>query len=239
MSPDIDTTLPFAEDGADVALIRLIEALLFAAPTPLSAADLASRLPAGADVAALLGALADHYHQRGVVLVESGGRWAFRTAADLAGHLRLETTEPRRLSRAAIETLAIIAYHQPVTRADIEEIRGVALSKGTLDLLLEAGWIHPCGRRQTAGRPLTWGTTESFLDHFGLGSVDDLPGVEDLKAAGLLDRRPALAAYGTHARDGDDILADVEDEGTLTGQPGRRETDQLDLLRPPPRRPRG
>jgi segregation and condensation protein B len=221
-------------EDVDFAQLRLVEALLFASAEPLSVEELATRLPADADVGGILTALQEDYAERGVTLVSTGGRWAFRTALDLAGMLRVEAPEQKRLSRAAIETLAIIAYHQPVTRADIEEIRGVALSKGTLDLLLEAGWIRPRGRRQTAGRPLTWGTSDAFLDHFGLENLDDLPGLEELKAAGLLDSRPALAAYGTRARDGDDVLPDVEEVGTLTGQPGRRDSAQLDLLRREP-----
>ncbi len=223
-------------DGTDFQQLRVLEALLFAAPAPLSEKDLAQRLPEGTPVKALLRTLASHYEKRGVVLTQRGDGWAFRTAADLAGVLKVEAAELRRLSRAAIETMAIIAYHQPVTRADIEEIRGVALSKGTLDLLLEAGWIRPRGRRQAPGRPLTWGTTDGFLDHFGLASLEALPGVEELKAAGLLDSRPALAAYGARAND-DGVLEDVDEDGTLTGQPGRGETRQLDLLRREPADP--
>ncbi|MCF8480793.1 MAG: SMC-Scp complex subunit ScpB [Rhodospirillum sp.] len=221
-------------EDVDFGQLRVVEALLFASAEPLSPEDLATRLPVGTNIDGLLIVLQEHYASRGVTLVVTGGRWAFRTAPDLAGLLRVEAPEQKRLSRAAVETLAIIAYHQPVTRADIEDIRGVALSKGTLDILLEAGWIRPRGRRQTVGRPLTWGTSDSFLDHFGLEALEDLPGVEELKAAGLLDSRPALSAYGARARDGDDALEDVEEDGTLTGQPGRREQRQLDLLRREP-----
>ncbi|RIK94432.1 MAG: SMC-Scp complex subunit ScpB [Proteobacteria bacterium] len=167
--------------------LRMVEALLFASAEPLSEAALAERVPEGADVAAILTALSEHYAPRGVNLVSVAGKWMFRTAADLAFLLRKELEEPRRLSRAAVETLAIVAYHQPVTRAEIEEIRGVGLSKGTLDVLMEAGWVKPRGRKRTPGRPVTYGTSESFLVHFGLASVDDLPGIEELKAAGLLD----------------------------------------------------
>jgi len=142
--------------------------------------------------------------------VRRGGTWAFRTAPDLAEALTVETVERRRLSRAAVETLAIIAYHQPVTRAEIEEIRGVAVSKGTLDVLLESGWIRPRGRRHTPGRPLTWGTSDAFLDHFGLEGLKDLPGIEEMRAAGLLDARPALAAYGARAGTDDGTLDDVD-----------------------------
>lgn len=172
--------------------LRLVEALLFAAAEPLTEADLAARLPEDVDLRALLAKLAALYDGRGVVLTAVAGGWSFRTAPDLATALRASAETPRKLSRAAVEALAIIAYHQPATRGDIEEIRGVALSKGTLDVLLEAGWIRPRGRRRTPGRPVMWGTTDSFLDHFGLARIDDLPGIEELKAAGLLDRRPSL-----------------------------------------------
>lgn len=168
---------------------RTVEALLFAASEPLDEASLALRLPAGVDVAAILTELVEDYARRGVNLVRVAGKWAFRTAPDLAFLLRRETERERRLSRAAIETLAIIAYHQPVTRAEIEDIRGVSVSKGTLELLLETEWIRPRGRRRSPGRPLTFGTTESFETHFGLESLKDLPGLEELKAAGLLDMR--------------------------------------------------
>ena len=166
---------------------RTVEALLFAASEPLDEGALALRLPAGVDVGALLGELTQDYARRGVNLVRVAGKWAFRTAPDLAFLLRREKDREKRLSRAAIETLAIIAYHQPVTRAEIEDIRGVSVSKGTLDLLLETGWISPRGRRRSPGRPLTFGTTEDFQTHFGLESLNDLPGLDELKAAGLLD----------------------------------------------------
>jgi len=179
--------------------LRLIEAVIFASGEPVGERALASYLPAGTELAPLLAALSAQYRGRGIVLERHGGGWAFRTAADLAGRLALEQTRERKLSRAAVETLAIIAYHQPVTRPEIEEIRGVALSKGTLDVLFAAGWIHPRGRRQTPGRPLTWGTTDAFLDHFGLGSLADLPGVAELRAAGLLDLSPAAGAYANRA----------------------------------------
>lgn len=190
--------------------LRLLEALLFAAPEPLTEAHLAARLGAEADVPGLLAELGAHYAERGINLVCTGGRWWFRTAPDLADRLRLETEVQRKLSRAAIETLAIIAYHQPATRAEIESIRGVATSKGTLDLLMEAGWIRPGRRRESPGRPLTWVTTERFLDHFGLASLRDLPGVEELRAAGLLDPRPVLDGLpGSHAHDA--VQAEAED----------------------------
>ncbi|HVY18917.1 MAG TPA: SMC-Scp complex subunit ScpB [Bauldia sp.] len=167
----------------------MIEAMLFASAEALAAEDLASRLPEGADVAGLLADLKETYATRGVNLMQVAGKWAFRTAGDLKFLLAREAVEQRRLSRAALETLAIIAYHQPVTRADIEEIRGVATSTGTLDVLLESGWIRMRGRRKAPGRPITYGTTEAFLTHFGLDTVADLPGVDELKAAGLLDSR--------------------------------------------------
>jgi segregation and condensation protein B len=173
--------------------VRVIEAVLFAAAEPIADAELAAHLPDGADLPGVLADLSAQYETRGVNLVRVAEGWAFRTAPDLAGHFRIEKTETRRLSRAAVETLAVVAYHQPVTRAEIEAIRGVAVSKGTLDVLLEAGWVRPGKRRQTPGRPLTWVTTPAFLDHFGLGSRDDLPGLAELKAAGLLEAGPAMA----------------------------------------------
>lgn len=167
-------------------LLRALEAALFAAEAPMSAAELTAAT--GVEGArAALGELAALYAGRGIELVERGGRWHFQTAPDLAHILRREKAEPRKLSRAGIETLAIVAYHEPVSRAEIEAIRGVQISKGTLDALLEAGWIRPAGRREVPGRPLTYATTPAFLDHFGLASRRDLPGIEDLKAAGLLD----------------------------------------------------
>jgi segregation and condensation protein B len=172
--------------------VRLLEALLFAAPAPLAEADLARRLGEDADVPGLLGELAAQYAERGVNLVRLAGGWTFRTAPDLASFLVSERPVSRRLSRAAVETLAIIAYHQPVTRAEIEAIRGVALARGTLDRLLEAGWVRPKGRRDSPGRPLNWATTSAFLAHFGLDGVTELPGLDELRAAGLLDLGPAV-----------------------------------------------
>jgi segregation and condensation protein B len=169
-----------------ILLERAVEALLFAAEAPLGLADLTGRLPQGADVEAALAALAQRYSGRGVELDCVAGRYRFRTAPDLA-YLMSEVREaPRRLSRAALETLAIIAYHQPVTRAEIESVRGVGLSRGTLDHLLELGWVRMRGRRRTPGRPVTYGTTDAFLEHFSLASLADLPGAADMKAAGLL-----------------------------------------------------
>jgi segregation and condensation protein B len=171
--------------------LRLLEALIFAAGEPLGEDALMARLDDTADLPALLAELAERYAGRGVNLVRLAGGWTFRTAPDLAPRLRIERKVARKLSRAAVETLAVIAYHQPVTRGEIEEIRGVALSKGTLDTLLEAGWVQPKGRRDTPGRPLNWVTTAGFLAHFGLDSLDELPGVDELRAAGLLDAGPA------------------------------------------------
>jgi segregation and condensation protein B len=166
---------------------RVVEAVLFAAESPLTTAEIAVAAGEGVDVAAGLAALEESYAGRGIHPVERGGRWHFQTAPDLAYILRRTREESRRLSRAAIETLAIIAYHEPVSRAEIEAIRGVQISKGTLDVLMEAGWVRPAGRREVPGRPLTYATTTGFLTHFGLGSRRDLPGIEDLRAAGLLD----------------------------------------------------
>lgn len=196
--------------------IRLLEALLFASAEPRSVGDLARYLPEEADIEDLLGELQQLYANRGVTLRRVGDGWAFRTSEDLAGKLRIERQVTRKLSRAAVETLAIVAYHQPVTRAEVEEIRGVSLNKGTLDVLLEADWIRPRGRRQTPGRPVTWGTTQTFLDHFGLSSVKDLPGIEELKAAGLIDQRPALTALSARG-----LLTDVgQGEDTEDSQGG-------------------
>lgn len=169
--------------------LRILEALLFASAEPLQPADLASFLGEGVAVEALLAILADRYSGRGVNLVRRGDGWAFRTAPDLEYLLRRDAHETRPLSRAALETLAIIAYHQPATRAEVEEVRGVATGKGTIDLLMEAGWVRMRGRRRTPGRPVTYATTEAFLDHFGLEALSDLPGLEDLKGAGLLSGR--------------------------------------------------
>ena len=195
--------------------LRMVEALLFAAEEPLAAEDIAARLPEDADVAVELETLQKFYSGRGVNLVTVAGRYQFRTAPDLAFLLRRELEETRRLSRAAVETLAIIAYHQPVTRAEVEELRGVGLSKGTLDLLMEAGWVRPTGRRQTPGRPVTYGTTDGFLVHFGLESIEALPGVGELKAAGLLEPVDVALSRLEAAEDDDDEAA--EDDAP-TGQ---------------------
>jgi len=195
--------------------LRLVEALLFAAAEPLDEATLASRLPEGSNVASLLVELSELYRNRGVTLEKVAGRWVFRTAPDLAPRLMLERPVSRKLSRAAIETLAIIAYHQPVTRTEIEEIRGVIVNRGILDGLMESGWVRPKGHKQTPGRPATWVTTPEFLVHFGLDGLVDLPGIDELKAAGLLDARPAAALtelVGEPAPD-DDLDEDNDADG--------------------------
>lgn len=193
--------------------LRLIEAVLFASAEPVSEKLLQQWVPDDIKLRELLEELQSLYANRGVHLVHHEERWTFRTAADLAPRMKMERKVSRRLSRAAIEMLAIVAYHQPVTRAEIEEIRGVMLSRGTLEALLEAGWIKPKGRRETPGRPVTWGTTDAFLEHFGLESLDALPGVEELRAAGLLDKRPAIAALGLGPLAGGDAPADGDEDG--------------------------
>jgi len=200
--------------------IRILEAVLFAVPEPMTEAALASHLPKKTDVASLLSELAQQYANRGINLVCRNDRWAFRTATDLAGQLKIEVPAIRKLSRAATETLAVVAYHQPVTRAEIEEIRGVALSKGTLDTLLELGWVKPKGRRETPGRPVMWVTTDAFFDHFGIEGQDALPGMEELRAAGLLETGSAVSILGSEA------AAGLEGEGG--GEEAQDESDRLD-----------
>jgi segregation and condensation protein B len=202
--------------------LRILEALLFAAPEPLDRAELGEHFAEGEDIAALLTELQSTYATRGVNLVRVAGKWAFRTAEDLAFLLERETVEQRRLSRAALETLAIIAYHQPVTRAEIEEIRGVSTSKGTLDVLLETGWIKLRGRRRAPGRPVTYGTTEAFLGHFGFDSIQDLPGLAELKGAGLLD---STLPPGFPMPNPDDAGALREDEDPLEDEPPMEDED--------------
>lgn len=188
---------------------RIVEALLFAATEPVSTDFLAERLPEGTDIGAILEDLQTLYTNRGVNVARVAGKWSLRTAEDLSPHLRIERKVSRKPSRAAVESLAIIAYHQPVTRSEVEEIRGVSVSKGSFDVLLEAGWIKPAGRRRTPGRPTTWGTTPNFLEEFGLDSLADLPGIDELKASGLLDTRPA----GTIIGDTGEMYVDAEAEG--------------------------
>jgi segregation and condensation protein B len=222
-----------AEDGVESVSatrseeLRLVEALLFASAEPLDEKTLAARLPEGVDVKVVLEQLQAEYAPRGVNLVRVAGKWAFRTANDLSWLLTKESVVPRKLSRAAIETLAIVAYHQPVTRAEVEEIRGISAAKGTLDVLLEIGWVRPRGRRKAPGRPVTYGTTEAFLSHFGLERLDDLPGLDELKGSGLLDGR-LPPGFSVPAPSDDPALR--EDEEPL--EPG-----DLDLgLAPPPSR---
>jgi segregation and condensation protein B len=204
--------------------LRLLEALLFSSAEPVDEKTLSERLPPDVDVQAALLKLQEEYAPRGVNLVRIAGKWAFRTASDLNWLLSKESVTPRKLSRAAIETLAIVAYHQPVTRAEIEDIRGVVISKGTLDVLMVTGWVRMRGRRKAPGRPITYGTTEAFLAHFGLDALGDMPGIEELKGAGLLDGRiPAGFAVPVPSDD----AALREDEDPL--EPG-----DLDLGLAPP-----
>nr|WP_245484928.1 SMC-Scp complex subunit ScpB [Ciceribacter ferrooxidans] len=216
-------------DRAEREAFRIAEALVFASAEPVSEKFLADRLPRGTNVTALMQTLKVEYAGRGVNLVQIGDHWAFRTAADISFVIRKEESEAKKLSRAALEVLAIIAYHQPVTRAEIEEIRGVQTSKGTLDVLMEAGWVRFRGRRRSPGRPVTLGTTRDFLDHFGLEELRDLPGLEELKGAGLLSGRIpanfniAIPAIGDDLTEDEDPITqlDLEELGLLTpgGEP--------------------
>ena len=227
--PKLKVVVPDEEPAGELRAeeLRLLEAMLFASAEPLGEKSLAERLPQDIDVHAALLRLQEDYATRGVNLVRIGGKWTFRTATDLFWLLSKETVETRKLSRAAVETLAIIAYHQPVTRAEIEEIRGVTTSKGSVDVLLETGWIRPRGRRKSPGRPVTYGTSEAFLSHFGLDAVSDLPGLEELKGSGLLDGR-LPPGFSVPMPSDDPALR--EDEDPL--EPG-----DLDLgLAPPPER---
>jgi segregation and condensation protein B len=177
--------------------VRILEALLFASAAPISTKELHDRMPKGSDVGHALMTLREQYKDRGINLVERDGFWAFRTSEEIGNALVIEKNVEKKLSRAAMETLAVIAYHQPVSRPEIENIRGVATHKGTLDTLMEMGWIKPGKRREVIGRPLTWVTTTAFLDHFSLEAITDLPGLDDLKASGLLDKRPAIETIPT------------------------------------------
>jgi segregation and condensation protein B len=209
------TDLRFEPDSGEIE--RRVEALLFAAAGPLSAAEIARRLPEGADVGGAIAGLRARYQGRGVELECVADRWRFRTAPDLSFMMTEEREEPRRLSKAALETLAIIAYHQPCTRAEVESVRGVSLSRGTLDLLLEMGFVKLRGRRRTPGRPVTYGTTDRFLEHFSLASLYDLPGVQEMKAAGLLDLSiPVGFEVPDPSRSGEeegDLLSHDDDDG--------------------------
>jgi len=215
--------------------LRLLEAMLFAAGEPLDEATIASRLPEGADIRELLSELSAEYAPRGVNLVRVAGKWMLRTAPDLGFLLARDKPEPRRLSRAALETLAIIAYHQPVTRAEIEEIRGVSTNKGTLDVLLEAGWARMRGRRRSPGRPITYGTTELFLVHFGLDAIQDLPGLEELRGTGFIDARVSagltvpLPSDDSGLKDDEDPLEpEFELSFAPDAEPDEEETDRDD-----------
>nr|WP_319516989.1 SMC-Scp complex subunit ScpB [uncultured Cohaesibacter sp.] len=195
---------------ARLQLKRMVEALLFASSEPLSTVDIAVRLPDSVDVPAILAQLKEDYKNRGVNLIVVNDKWLFRTAKDLSFMMQAEAIEPRKLSRAALETLAIIAYHQPVTRADIEQIRGVSVARGTLDVLLQTEWVRVRGRRRVPGRPVTYGTSEKFLMHFDLASIQDLPGLEELKGTGMLDS--ALPpAFSMPSPDDTEDLADDEE----------------------------
>ena len=217
-------------EAIDPHHLRLLEALVFASTDPVPETVMSDRLPDDAPIAVLLAQLRQDYAERGVNLIKIGRGWAFRTAEDLGAQLIVERTLTRKLSRAAVETLAVIASHQPVTRTEIEGIRGVGLSKGTMDVLFEAGWIRPRGRRRTPGKPVTWGTTDSFLGQFGLEALDDLPGVDDLKAAGLLDKRPAVQTLGTHAA-AFPVSSDGDEDGeeNADGEADGDEDEELDI----------
>ncbi|WP_236016056.1 SMC-Scp complex subunit ScpB [Brucella endophytica] len=191
--------------------VRMVEALIFASTDPVTERALIERLPSNIDLSKVLRALQSDYQRRGVNLVRVGDAWAFRTAPDLAFLMNREAVQQKKLSRAALEVLAIIAYHQPVTRAELEDIRGVETSKGTLDVLMETGWVKMRGRRRVPGRPVTYGTTESFLDHFGLPDIRDLPGMEELRGAGLLSARmPSQFSIPTPSVDPDELTDDEE-----------------------------
>ncbi len=226
--------LPFPHllEGADsgpatetLRMVRIVEAMIFASREPVAEKAIAARLPEGTDIGELLADVQMAYANRGVNLVRVGDAWAFRTADDLAFLLQKEAVETRRLSKAALEVMAIIAYHQPVTRAEIEEIRGVVTSKGTLDVLMETAWVRMRGRRKTPGRPVTYGTTPDFLDHFGLEQVRDLPGLDELKGAGLLQSQ-VPANFAVPMPNDDDDLQDDEDPFTLD------DVEELGLLTP-------
>ncbi|TNM65027.1 SMC-Scp complex subunit ScpB [Aliirhizobium smilacinae] len=225
MHPDRDLEGGQNSHFSDLEAERIVEALIFASAEPVPESFLADRLPQGTDIAALLVRLAENYAGRGVNLVRMADRWAFRTAADLSFVIRKDDNEVKKLSRAALEVLAIIAYHQPVTRAEIEDIRGVQTSKGTLDVLMEAGWVRFRGRRRSPGRPVTLGTTTDFLDHFGIEELRDLPGLEELKGAGLLSGR-IPPGFHIPMPGADSDLSDEEDPIT------QLDLEELGLLSP-------
>lgn len=226
-------TAPTEQQAGNDETLRLLEAVLFASAEPLDEDTLKKRLPDGADVKKALEQLAATYADRGVNVIKVAGKWMMRTAPDLGPLLAKETGEPKRLSRAAVETLAIVAYHQPVTRAEIEEIRGVTISRGTLDLLIETGWVRLRGRRKAPGRPVTYGTTDDFLVHFGFEAIDDLPGIEELKGAGFLEGR--LPSGFSVPMPNDDVALREDEEPleealdlTLSPQPEGEEADKAD-----------
>jgi len=211
--------------------VRIVEAILFASADPVRVEDLQARLPNDADLGRIMSELTDFYSDRGVHLQEIAGGWALRTAQDLSDALHVERVVPKKPTRAVVETLAIIGYHQPVTRAEIENIRGVSISKGTLDQLVEAGWVKPGRRRESPGRPLTWVTTDRFLDEFGLASLDDMPGLDELRAAGFLDKRAAidtLEGFGHKDTDPDDADPDDADPDEIDPDGVEIEQSQLD-----------
>ena len=228
-APPGKTAGSVADDGPDVRdlreQLRMIEAILFASSEPVSEKSLRERMPDGINFEALMAELQQAYAGRGVNVVRIGGNWAFRTADDLGFLLQKEATETKKLSRAALEVLATIAYHQPVTRAEVEEVRGVATSKGTLDVLLETGWVRMRGRRKTPGRPVTYGTTDAFLDHFGLAELRDLPGLDELKGAGLLQSRLPANFQVPMPSDNEEL---TEDEDPFTPD----DLEELGLLPP-------
>lgn len=228
---DLEQETHAASRSAREPALRLLEAMLFAAGEPLDEATIAARLPEGSDVRALLAELSADYAPRGVNLVRVAGKWMLRTAPDLGFLLARDKPEPRRLSRAALETLAIIAYHQPVTRAEIEEIRGVSTNKGTLDVLLAAGWVRLRGRRRSPGRPVTYGTSETFLVHFGLDAIGDLPGLDELRGTGLIDARVSagitvpLPSDGPALKDDEDPL-ELEFDLSFSPEPDQGDDDE-------------
>ncbi len=208
--PARDLFEPVLDEQVEAQALRIAEALLFASSEPLAEEAIAAKLGKDVNARAILETLAEDYAQRGVTLKRVAGKWMFRTAEDLGDYLRDEKTERRNLTRAQLETLAIVVYHQPVTRAEIEEIRGVTTSKGTLDILLATGWIRMRGRRKAPGRPVTYGTTEDFLQHFGLDSIKDLPGLDELRGAGLLDTR-LPTGFSIPSPNDEDTLQEDED----------------------------
>ncbi len=210
-----DKSFPVSDMKEEVGYLRMVEALLFAATEPLDLDSLTARLPDGLDVPKLLTQLQLHYEPRGVNLVQVAGKWALRTAPDMHFLLEEHRQTTRKLSRAALETLSITAYHQPVTRAEIEDVRGVSLSKGTLDLLMELGWVRVRGRRRTLGRPVTYGTTGGFLEHFGFQNIKDLPGLDELKASGLLEGSVRTDLLPLSHKEPEDPLEEGDD-GSLT-----------------------